>query len=776
MRTALFVLFAAAQLLPTGATLDPVAPVHRVGDFPLAAAVAPDGNHVALLLCGWRQQGVQIVDRATGAVTQTLEQPSAFVGLVFSADGKRLYASGGNEDAIFVYRWDGDRLTADGSIVLGGDPKHKGMLYPAGLALSSDGKQLIVAENLSDTIAVIDTATRHVTQRLRSGLYPYGVVADAHGNIFVSAWGEDSVDVYRRGTSGYRHAARVAPGRHPSAMVVRGERLYVASATTDTIAVVSTQSKTIVKTLTDAAPSSPREGSSPNALALSADGKRLFVAEGGNNAVAVFETASGKLLGRVPAEFYPSALAVSGGDVIVVNAKGSGSAPNPNLPKPNEKVPPTSRDFTLGQLDGSVMTFRAAALASDLHDWSARVAKANGWDRTRSTTAYPPFKHVVYVIKENRTYDQVFGDMSEGDGERSLVFFDESVTPNHHALARRFGLYDRFFVNADVSAEGHNWSTAAYSSDYVEKTVPLSSRWGDGRPYDYEGFNRNRIVDDDDDVAGPSTGYLWDLALKKKISLRNYGEYVYGVAAMDSKSPQSATKRTLDAVSNLDFAGFDMGVKDQARMDVWEREFAQYVARGTMPTLEIVRLPNDHTSGASANRPTPRAAVADNDLALGRLIESLSSSPFWRDTVVFVLEDDAQNGPDHVDSHRSLLLTISAWNRGGTIHRFVNTTDVVATIEDILGLGAMSSYDRYGRVLRGVFASQPDLTPYHAVKPAIDLNEKNPPAPPKTSQLLDFSRPDAVDDATFNRILWSILKGSAPYPGARRATVGEMTR
>jgi len=758
-----------SKMLPTGGTLDPVAASHAVGNFPLAAAVALDGRHVALLLCGWRQQGVQIIDRVTGEVTQTIEQPAAFIGLAFSPDGKSLYASGGNEDAIYVYHWDGVRATADGTILLGGEPKRKGILYPAGFALSADGKRLFVAENLSDTLAVVDVKTRLVVQRVRTGLYPYTVVLTKRGDVVVSCWGEDSVDVFRAGN--LRRRTIVAAGRHPSSMLLRGNRLYVASGTTDSIAVLSTESWQRIKTLSDATPSGPREGSTPTALAVARG--RLFVAEGGNNAVAVF--ANDKLIGRVPAEWYPTALAVAGDDVLVVSGKGHGSAPNPARAQPDGKLVQGNHDYTLGQLDGTLLSFRADAPAADLRAWSARVAAANRWGERR-VASRTPFKHVVYVIKENRTYDQVFGDLKEGDGDPSLLFFDERVSPNHHALARRFGLFDRFFVNAEVSAQGHNWSTAAYSSDYAEKTVP--SNYGSrGRHYDYEGFNRSRIVDDDDDVNSPSTGYLWDLALRHKISLRNYGEFIYGGdEAGRPGMPNTPAKRSLAGVSNLDFAGFDLDVTDQTRVEVWLREFREYVARGTMPALEIVRLPNDHTSGTSPNRPTPRAYMADNDLALGRMIEAISSSPFWRDTVLFVLEDDAQNGPDHVDSHRSLLLTISAYNRPGTIHRFVNTTDVIATIEQILGLGAMSSFDHYGRPLAGLFASEPDLTPYRAITPAVDLDEKNPPAPPKSSAQLDFSRADAADDETFNRVLWSAIKGDVPYPGPRRAAVGELTR
>jgi len=770
--------------LPTGVSLDPVAESHGVGNFPLAMVVAPGGQRVALLLNGWRQQGVQIVDRKSGAVVQTLPQVAAFLGLAFSPDGRTLYASGGNDDSIFIYRWNGSEAVADGKIDLVDRPKPvpdkkapPGTQYPAGIAISHDGRFLFVAENLADTLAVVDLATGKVMQRVQTDRYPYAVVADARGNLYVSAWGDNIVNRFHLGADNIlRRTARIVAGRHPSAMVLRGTRLYVASASTDSISVVDTTKAKVVKTLTDAPPAGPHEGSTPNALALSRDGSRLFAAEADNNAVAVFDTVSGKMLGRVPVEWYPSALAIDGNDLLVVSAKGGGSRPNPTRKHPGTKIPPASPDYTLGQIEGSLLSFPANVAGAKLASLTHRVAHANGWDTTRGARRYPPFKHVIYIIKENRTYDQVLGDMNEGNGDPSLVFFGEEISPNHHALARRFGLFDRFFVNAEVSAQGHNWSMAAYSTDYLEKSMPsmYSSR---GRTYDYEGTNRDKVVDDDDDVNAPANGYLWDLALRKKISLRNYGEYVAnGDEQADVAGKQYiGLRRALRKATSPDFPGFSMDISDQTRADAWLREFQQYVAGGSLPALEIVRLPNDHTSGASKGKPTPRAFMADNDLALGRIVEAVTRSPFWRDTAIVVVEDDAQDGPDHVDSHRSVLLMISAWNRAGVIHRFVNTTDVLATMEEILGLDSLSQFDHYGRPIRGIFATEPDLTPYDAIKPAIDLNEKNPDSPQaKQSSRLDFSRPDAIDDATLNRILWTTIKGNVPYPGPTRAAVGEM--
>ncbi|MGH7523616.1 MAG: alkaline phosphatase family protein, partial [Gemmatimonadales bacterium] len=380
--------------------------------------------------------------------------------------------------------------------------------------------------------------------------------------------------------------------------------------------------------------------------------------------------------------------------------------------------------------------------------------------------AYPPFAHVIYVIKENRTYDQVFGDLAAADGDTSLVFFGRAVSPNHHALAERFGIYDRFFVNAEVSADGHNWSTGAYATDYVEKTVPLN--YDDkGRTYDYEGTNRGQRPNPGEDAAEPANGYLWDLARRRGITFENFGEFVADpdVAAL---SPQyRGLKPFLESHTDSAFPGFDLHITDQYRADEWLRMFAGWVKTGQMPTLQILRLPNDHTRGAVAGAFTPRAYMADNDLALGRVVEALSTSPFWKNTVMFVLEDDAQNGPDHVDSHRSPMMIISAYSQPRVWHRFGNTTDVIATIEEMLRLDHLSQFDAFGRPYRGVFTSHPDLRPYHAMTPSIPLTERNPAGTPaaRQSARLDFRLEDLADDETLNRVLWQAIKGNVRYPG-----------
>lgn len=790
----------AAGPLPTGVRLDPAAKSVVVGNFPLAAIVTPDGRRVALLLDGYRPEGVQILDRETGDTLPTLVQPAAFIGLSFSPDGRALYASGGFQDAIYLYDWQDGRPRLRDSVVLARPHRKKtlGHRYPAGLAVSPDGRTLYVAENLADSLAVVDIVSRRVVGRLPTGRYPYGAIAAGDGSVFVSVWGGSVVNVFvprRDGRLALAGAIRVS--RHPSAMCLNhdGSRLFVTSATTDGVDVIDTHARTVLGRLEDSTPAHTGEGSAPNALALSVDGSRLFVAEADNNAVAVFQlsartagmrgTADGRaggndrLAGRIPVEWYPAALAVTPGDtLLVVSAKGRGAGPNGGTGYRIGSKDVNPLGYTLGQYSGTVMAIPTPDTAT-LAAYTQRVARANNWDSRSATagTQYPPFQHVIYIIKENRTYDQVFGDLTQADGDTSLTFFPRAVSPNHHALAERFGIWDRFFVNAEVSADGHNWSTAAYASDYVEKTTPAN--YSDrGRSYDYDGTNRGRVPPDGDDVAAPSAGYLWDRAVQKGISLRNYGEFAVegGRNAEDATSHGvvMASKPALAAHTNPHFPGFDVKITDQYRADVWMAELRDFVRQGSMPALEIMTLPNDHTSGTTPHWPTPRAYVADNDLALGRIIEALSHTPFWATTVVFVLEDDAQDGADHVDSHRSPMLVISPYSRGGVFHRFANTTDVLATIEEILGLEAMSPFDYFGRPMRSIWRPTPDLRPYVAIVPAVALDETNPATGPTAhaSDGLDFTVADAIDEDRLNRALWLAVKGSArAYPGRRRANV-----
>src|SRR5580658_4392123 len=758
------------QPLSTGANLDAVGDAIDLGSMPLAMALAPGGDKLAVVLSGWREQGLQIVDLTSHHVVQTLIQPAAFFGIGFSRDGSELFVSGGNDDTIFCYSWRDGTAVLERKIILAEKaPEKPGTRYPAGLAVSRIGNYLYIAENVGDSLAVVDLASAKVVQRFPTDHYPYAVEAAPNGRVYVSAWAADTVAEFRTKPDGLlTPVGKLKVGPRPSALLSNrtGSRLFVALAGTDQIAVVDTARRTVLRYLSDAAPAGPAEGSTPNALALSHDESQLFVAEADNNAVAVFDisekhvsenhvsekrpgAAPSPMKGRIPTDWYPTAVLDTGGQLRVLNGKGHGSHANPDGPIPGEGM---KRPFgyDLGQLNGTLRSSPDQIPSSRLADYSHRVAEANNWQALRARKRYPPFKHVVYIIKENRTYDQVLGDLKEGDGDPALVFFGQAISPNHHALALRFGLFDRFFTNAEVSSQGHIWSTAAYVTDFGEKTIPSA-------------YSGKREGVDGEEVDEPINGFLWTLARKKGISFRDYGEMV--------KVPEGwpVTQREVVPYVSPTYPAFDLKIPDQKRADAWIAELENFVREGEMPKLEIMHLPSDHTAGGRVGFRTPRAFMADNDLALGRIVEALSKSPFWKDTVMFVLEDDSQNGADHVDSHRSPFLAISAYNRPGTIHRFVNTTDVVAAIEDILGLDRLSQFDYFSRSLSDIFAETPDLSPWTAIVPQADMNETNPPATAaaRASEGLDFSAPDRVDDTIFNQILWSMMKGAEPLPGTQ---------
>ena len=739
--------------LPTGVRLDPVGDEVELGSLPLNVVVAPSGNKAVVVLSGWREQGIQVVDLRTRQVTQTLLQDGAFYGAVFSPDGRSLYVSGGNTDTLFVYAWNDGTAELANKFELAKAKTADGMgtSYPAGLAIAPNSKFVYVAENVGDHLAVVDAATGEVVQRFPTDHYPYGVIVSADGHLFVSAWGSTTISEFRvlpGGTLAY--LGRIEVGRHPSALAASGSRVYVALAGSDRVATVDTGSRKVIGYLHDSAPGAPPEGSTPNAIVISGDQKRLFIVEADNNAVAVFDLATSKLLGRIPTDWYPTAAAEASTQLLILSGKGHGTRANPDGPVPTNFPFGKPLAYVLGQLNGSLRLVPSNMSAAQLTAFTRRVTAANNWQRQPAPRRYPPFKHVIYIIKENRTYDQVLGDMKEGDGDASLVYFpDTAVTPNHHALARRFGLFDRFFANAEVSSQGHMWSTAAYVTDYGEKVIP-------------SGYAQKRGDMDGEDADTPERGFLWTQARRYGVTFRDYGEMVPGAGWPNEP-------KDLPPDVSPTYKPFDLATLDQDRIDAWLAEFKAFLAHDNMPQLEVMHLPNDHLAAGRPGKCTPKACMADNDLALARLVDALSHSPRWKDTVVFVVEDDAQAGPDHVDSHRAPFYAISAYNKPETIHRFVNTTDVVAAIEDILHMGRLSKFDYFSRSLSDIFSPTPDLTPYTPIIPKQDLNAKNPAKTTAAtlSEGLDLSDADRIDDQLYNRILWLMLKGEAPPPVVR---------
>jgi len=741
----------------------------EVGDRPLGMAATADGHYLLISNNGQGVQSLVLFDTSTEKVVQTIpyRSPEAlFLGVVVTPDARRVYASAGGNNKIRVYDFDGSALTERASIALGAPTAR---IFPAGLALSPDGATLYAALNLENAVAFVETATGQVRARVPLasparaddiGMLPYALTAVGR-KLYVSEWNGGGVTVIDAVQA--RVVQRISTGGHASGLAVSrdGGRLYVANATSDTVSVIDTSADRVVGTVDlSPYPGAPL-GSMPNAVAVSPDGMTLYVANGGNNDVAVVDTGSLVIRGVIPTAWFPSALMLSrdGQVLYVANMKGLGAGPNSR--RPSQYVGNMARG-TLSVIDiptGEVLT-----------QYTAQVVKNNGFDETRKVLTQLPqettqravprrvgdpslIRHVIYVIKENRTYDQVLGDLPQGDGDPSLVLFGRDVTPNHHALAEAFVLFDNCYVDAEVSADGHEWSTAAVATDYVQKTWPslYSQR---NRVYDFEGGSS---------APAPRSGYLWEHAAQARLTYRLYGEFVNSQPPTVRPSPFT---HALAGHVSPGYAGFDLSVTDQTRVDTWQAEFEESVRRGTLPALSIIHLPNDHTGGTYPGLPTPRAMVADNDLALGRIVETVSRSPVWRETALFVIEDDAQDGPDHVDAHRTVCLVASPYVRRGTVdHTMYSTVSMLRTIELILGLAPMSQFDAAAAPMLAAFTDTANASPYRAVLPRQPLNELNRASAYRAqdSRALALDRPDVADPQVLNTILWHSIKG----PGVR---------
>ena len=872
---------------------------------------------------------------------------SVNVGVVFGPraepDGSHLlYVSGGFENKIWIFRFHPSkqqpispaspgpetRVEAPFIDVSGFAKTAKSNrynndrvpVYPSGISISSDGNVLFVANNLGDSFGMITDLRgkrelhsldiRHDRNQL---VYPYGIVLlpVAKPKVYVSCWNEGTVavlDPYKV----EQPLARIPVGRHPTAMLLNPERtrLYVANSNDDTVSVIDTQTDREIERISVRLSETVPEGNSPEALALSGDD--LYVANAHSNSVAVVELSArsrgesaseqwerSKVRGFIPTGQYPSALAVVGQTLFVGNGKGTGvensstvansSGRVPNAP--NERFPPgvgTRRQG--GQYSAALVVGNISAIPMPddpaLARYTQQVMRNVGLlgpNRARLFPGRSPIKHVIYIIKENRTYDQVFGDVAasgdgtKADGDRSLAIFGGSdaaarpdgrkqdITPNHRALALRFGLLDRFFVNSEASPDGHNWSTAAFSTDYVDKAF----RWNygrRGRTYDYEGFNRlpnysvvsgspsmfgpdvktEDVADflrkyipylqGDRDVAEPKTLYLWDAAARAGLTYRNYGEFLATLSEADIKEIKDnrdktypdisatvsafPTKQSLEGRFNTHYRNFDMATPDamtvdsyraaregnaeplisnshseprfrgNSRFGAWLDEFRVFAAERTagtadrLPNLSVLRLSNDHTDGLAANKPTPQFYVADNDYALGLLVEAVSNSPYWRDTCIVVVEDDAQDGPDHVDAHRSVALLISAYNRPGVlVHEFHNTVSLIRTIELLLGIEPMNQLDATATPI-DIFRAEPDLRPYKASLPEVALDNLLTPAARDAAMAYwmrrtaeqDMAHADMADPETLNRIIWFSVRGSTPMPPIARLPIFDAMR
>ncbi len=753
----------------------------EIGDRPLGIATTPDGRYLVISNNGQGEQSLVLFDTTTQKVVQTIpyRSPEAlFLGVAITPEGRRVYASAGGNNKIRVYDFDG-RILAEQLPMALGDARAK--IYPAGLAISPDGAVLYAALNLENAVAFIDRATGRVRARVRLapaaraddiGTLPYTLVQSGT-KLYVSesnGGGVSVIDVDQP-----RLLRRIPTGGHASGLALSPDRarLYVANATSDTVSVIDTSTDAIVGAVDlSPYPGAPM-GSMPNALAVSPDGATLYVANGGNNDIAVVDTVTFRIRGLIPTAWFPSAIVVSpdGRTLYVANMKGLGAGPNPGGPNP-ERPEPTAQ--YIGSMARGTLSVIAVPDAAALRTHTAQVVKNNGFDETRKVLTQAPrdttpraiprrvgdpslIRYVLYIIKENRTYDQVLGDLPHGDGDRNLVLFGRDVTPNHHALAETFVLLDNCYADAEVSADGHNWSTAAVATDYVQKMWPAtySNR---NRIYDYQGGSS---------ASPPLRGNFWEYAARAGLTYRVYGEFF----AFRSKPPAVEPAPFANALAghfSPAYAGYDLSIRDQARVDAWEAEFEEFVRRGTVPQLMILSLPNDHTAATRPGYPTPKAMVADNDLALGRIVRTVSRSPIWRETAIFIVEDDAQDGPDHVDAHRTVCLVASPYVQRGVVdHRMYSTVSILRTIELILGLPPMSQFDAAAAPMIAAFGDTPNLTPYDLLQPGQSLSEINPKNAyrARDAMALALDRPDEADAQILNTILWHAIKGThVPMP------------
>jgi DNA-binding beta-propeller fold protein YncE len=816
---------------------------------------------------------------------------SYFIGLAFSSDSKHLYASMGSitdptgekskstGNGIAVYKFADGQVTPERFVKIAPQPLAEGkelafgvrttpagtaLPYPAGFTVlpSSRGDRLLIANNLSDNAIVLDLSSGKILQSFdlsRSHYipeaYPYTAITNKAGTkAWVSLWNTSSVaelDLETGKVARWIDLAKpadpIAPSSHPTAMLLspNEETLYVALANDDLVAGVDLKSG-FAYPYYRIGFSDP--GSVIQAIALSPDGKILYAASGSLDAIAVFKvkdlpkpipgaahvvgsaTGTSNLLGFIPTEWYPSALAIVGNDLLIATAKGEGSGPNNMEGKLKGERKRKEHPYIPTLIGGSVQHLSLADIDKNLAAYTHQVEEDNllraDAGKFKFAGGSDPIHHVIYVLKENRTYDQIFGDLPVGDADPSLTMYGAEITPNQHKLALQFGVLDNFYDSGEVSGDGHIWSTAATTTDYNEKTWPIGYR-SQERTYDSGGSVAGEYPQEQGipDIDDPATGFLWDNLARRGLSYRVYGEFISAVWCKSerAKSPKQGTpspdvapcpvpeiKKGDPLPANLgdprggpspwpwavpqlrrmrptkavlrdhydpQFPDFNTDYPDQLRADEFLREFDEFVkAKGSgkeLPQFTLLYLPDDHTGGTRPGKPTPQASVADNDLALGRVVDAVSHSPYWDDTAIFVIEDDAQDGADHVDAHRSTALVISKYSprpqRPFVDHQFYTTVSMVHTMEALLGLPPMNLFDAHAPLIVALF-SGPGTQPSFQVDDKnlrngliYKVNGKNSPGA-KESSMMDFSKPDANDAKRLNAILWQDAKGSAPNP------------
>ena len=781
--------------LPNGWKLTPAGKQLPLGDLPLNMAVSPDQRWLAVTNNGYGRQCVQLFDTKREVKTADETIRTSWYGLCFSSNSKRLYVSAGNDNQIKIYDVNrkGGLALAD-SIVMG--KKWPNRISPTGMAIRPGSNELFVLTKWDNSLYVYDLTTKRLLNKVPLGGEGYEILFTPNGKkAYASCWGSDEVLVWD--VTEKRFTKRIPVGSHPNEICLDrdGRRLFVANANDNTVSVIDLSTDQVRETLDAALYEHSLSGSTTNGLCLLDNGKKLAVANADNNCVTLFDISKpgeSKGLGFIPVGWYPTNVKYVGKKLWVTNGKGLRSYPNPEGPKPidrREQFGHHSGDanrtkgvqYIAGLFLGALSIIDSpdettlAKYTKQVYANSPYVKRDEFVAGSEPGNPIPakvgeksPIKYVFYVIKENRTYDQVLGDLPQGNGDPNLVFFGRKITPNQHKIAEDYVLLDNFYVNAEVSCDGHNWTMGAYANDYLEKTWPTSYS-GRGDVYSGEGGYR---------MGNNKTGFFWDLCKAHGLSYRSYGEFVGREKAVtvNGKKVKGAIKAKIPSLEGhfcKNFEPFSLKVKDSLRYRQWEADFDSLLAIGQVPRFNTVRMGNDHTEGLKLGCLTPFAHVADNDWAVGMLIDHLSHSPIWKETAVFIIEDDAQNGSDHVDAHRS-----TAYVAGGMVKRHYvdhtpyTTTSMVRTMELILGLPPMTQYDASARSMWRCFTDKVDLTPYKCLPPEIstnDVNEKRNKWQAMCEQY-DFTIEDNVPDVEFNYVLWHGIKGdNVPYPPIRRS-------
>lgn len=756
-------------LLPNGWYLSPAGKsIPLSSDLPLNMAVSPDKNWLAVTNNGHGTQTIDLLNLKNGRLVNQVEIGKGWLGLCFEKRRPLLYAAGGNDNIVIRYALKQQRLINVDTFTLG-SPWPKENIGPAGLTVDDKRGLLYVVTKENNSLYIFDLHTRVQLHRIRLSAQAYTCLLSLSGKeLYISAWGGRKLWICNTVTN--RIVDSVTTEDHPNDMSLsrNGKWLFVANANSNSVSVISTAQRKLVETLNAALYPDAPIGSTTNGVALSADDKTLYVANADNNCLAVFDVSvpgRSRSKGFIPTGWYPTGVKVIGGQILVLNGKGMSSFPNFTGYKPDLR---SKEALIWDKFHGSLSVIPEPSQET-LRHYARQVYRNTPYSKKRELISdgmlgnpipmkagdSSPIKYVFYVLKENKTYDQVLGDMPEGNGDSSLAIFGQKVTPNCHALADQYVLLDNFYVDAEVSVDGHCWSMAGYATDFVEKN------WRS----DYS----NRGGSDDFESAGPianaTKGYIWDYCRRAGVSFRNYGEF------MDHE--RNPLPVLLDPANYCKYyPAWDMGITDVYREQQFERDFDSLVAIHAVRHFNTLYLPNDHTVGLIKDSLTPTAYIADNDQAVGRLAAHISHSPIWKESAIFVLEDDAGNGCDHVDAHRSVAWVISPYiRRHSADHTLYSTSSVLRTMELIVGLPPMSQYDAAATPLWNCFQATPDPQPFAAVAPMVDIRERTVfDASALQSPRLDFSRADRVPDILLNEILWKSVKGSNSIaPVAHRA-------